>query len=176
MGSEHRWAERSSHNWAERFSRDVDILLRASGRVEDQTPPPDYAETLDLAHIMVTTDWSEESCLRETTRQQLLAGKIEKAPHRSWHWPRFLMLRRRRAALLMVPMIALALILVPLAWPGALTASAQGIETMVHRIVLRRPLTVRFIAVRESPTVTRWPASRRAHHRTSRCVAWWCHQ
>lgn len=150
MASENRRHEAHESEWAARFSRDVDILLRATGRMEEPTPPPDYAETLDLAQILVTIDWSAASRQREYTRQRLATGEVDEASRSTWNWPRLFSWRRHPVALALVSALVLAFILVPLAWPGALTASAQGIETMVHRIVLRRPLTVRFFAMQQN--------------------------
>jgi hypothetical protein len=127
----------NERDWADRFSRDVDSLLNEAGRTDSGPIPTEYRQTLDLARTLATTDFSAESRVRHALRHRLLnrIGAREGWQRRKEITMRTLF-RQRHPAVVLGAVVLAALIVVTLAWPGALTAAAQGIYNVIQRIVV----------------------------------------
>jgi len=129
----------NERDWAERFSHDVDDLLNEAGRADAEPPSEEYRQDLDLARTLATTDFSDESQMRQAVRRRLLnqidareraAPRKENSTHvASW---------RRSPAMIVTALILAGLLVVMLAWPGALKVAAQEIQEFVQRLVLGR--------------------------------------
>lgn len=124
-------------DWADRFTRDVDGLLNEAGRTDSEPLPAEYRQALDLARMLVTTDLSAESRVRHTLRRRLLnqIGTREGWQLRKEYVMRTFF-RQRRAAVILASAVLAGLLVVTLAWPGGLTAAAQGIYDVIQSIVL----------------------------------------
>ena len=128
---------------ARRFQADLEEIL-GTGRtplVEDQNAA--YRETLDIAARLAETDFSAESRVRESlrrtvTRRSTVAG--QKSPF-SWMLghlaPKTLLLAPAAAAIVML--------VIMLAWPGAVATAAETIERLVRQLVLDENTSVRQI-------------------------------
>jgi hypothetical protein len=127
----------NERDWADRFSRDVDSLLNGAERTDKETLPDEYRQTLDLARILATTDFSAESRVRQALRRRLLnqIGTREGWQRRKEYAMRTFFWRRHPIVIL-AAVVVVALLVVTLAWPGALTAAAQGIYNVIQRIVV----------------------------------------
>jgi len=144
----------NEHEWADQFSEDVDELLREAGRAEEEPTPEGYEELLTVARRLTQADWSGESQAREALRRQLLHQATCQAEEQA-HGPRPWALAvpwgtwRRRLGTMTAVAASVVLMGVMLWLPGTLTATAQGLETLAQRVVLRRPVTTRIVAISE---------------------------
>ena len=127
----------NEREWADRFSRDVDSLLNEAGRTDSEPTPAEYRQALDLARTLATTDFSAESQVRQSLRRRLLnqVGAREGWQRRKEITMRTFF-RQRHPAVILAAVVLAAFLVVTLAWPGALTAAAQGIYNVVQRIVV----------------------------------------
>jgi hypothetical protein len=127
----------NEQDWAERFSRDADSLLNEAGRTDSEPTPSAYRQALDLARTLATTDFSVESRVRQTLRRRLLnrIGAWEGGQRRKEIAMRTFF-RQRRPIMILVVVVLAALLVVAHAWPGALTAAAQGVYNIIQRIVV----------------------------------------
>lgn len=127
----------NEQDWADRFSREVDSLLNEAGRTDSEPIPTEYRQALDLARILATTDFSAESRVRYTLRRRLLnqIGTREGWQRRK-EYVMHTFFRQRHPAVILTTVILAAFLVVALAWPGALTAAAQGIEAFVQSLWL----------------------------------------
>jgi hypothetical protein len=129
----------NERDWADRFSRDVDRHLNEAGQTDSESLPAEYRQALDLARTLTAIDFSPESRVRPALRRRLL-NRVD--AREGWH-PRkeYTMhtLRtffwQRRFAMLAAVVLAV-LLAVTLAWPGAVTAAAQGIYHVIQHIVV----------------------------------------
>ena len=127
----------NEREWADRFSRDVDSLLNEAGRTDSEPTPAEYRQALDLARTLATTDFSAESQVRQSLRRRLLnqVGAREGWQRRKEITMRTFF-RQRHPAVILAAVVLVALLVVTLAWPGALTAAAQGITDFVQGLRL----------------------------------------
>ena len=127
----------NEQDWAERFSRDVDSLLNETERTDSEPLPTEYRQALDLACTLATADFSGESRVRQTLRHQLLnqVGAREGWQRREEMTMRTFF-RQRHPAVVLAAVLLTALLIITLAWPGTLTAAAQGIYSVIQRIVV----------------------------------------
>jgi hypothetical protein len=120
---------------ADRFSRDVDSLLSEAGRMDCEPTPTEYHQAFDLARTLATSDFSAESQVRQALRRQLL-NQI--GTREGWHqrkeYPMRTFFWKRHPAVTLAVIVLVALLAITLAWPGALTAVAQGIEDFVQSL------------------------------------------
>ena len=127
----------NERDWADRFSCDVDSLLNEAGRTDSELTPTEYRQTLDLARTLATIDFSTESQLREALRRRLLN---QVGVREGWQRRREITMRtffrQRHPAVFLAAVVLAALLIVTLAWPGALTTAAQGIYNVIQRIVV----------------------------------------
>jgi hypothetical protein len=115
----------NEQDWADRFSHDVDSLLSKAGRSDDVPMPAAYRQALDLARVLATTDFSDESRHRAALRRPLLnrVGRREDKPRH----------RERTRPALVVSMLTLAvLFLIAAAWPGGLARFVQSLRLGPH--------------------------------------------
>ena len=131
-------------DWADRFGRDVDGLLNQVGQTDPKPLPTEYRQALDLARTLATVDFSDESQVRHTLRRRLLnqIGAREGWQLRKEYIMRTFF-RQRRAAVILASVVLVGLLVVTLAWPGALTAAAQAIEDFVQSLGVGPHTTVR---------------------------------
>jgi hypothetical protein len=144
----------NERDWANRFGRDVDNLLNGIRQTDSEPLPAEYRHALDLARTLAQTDFSPESQMRPVLRRRLLNQvgaregqhpRKEYTMHtlRTFFWPRrFAML----AAIVLTILLA-----VTLAWPGALTAAAQGIYHVIQRIVVGPNTEIMQIELQDEP-------------------------
>ena len=127
----------SERDWADRFSHDVDSLLNEDGRMDSEPTPTEYRQALDLARTLATTDFSVESRVRQALRRRLLnqVGTREGWQQRKEYVMRAFF-RQRHPAVILAAVVLAALLIITLAWPGALTAAAQGVYNVIQRIVV----------------------------------------
>jgi len=123
---------------ADRFSREVDDLLqeRQTGFVQPPLPG-EYRQALDLARALTAVDLSGESRVRQTLRHRLLNrldGREGWSLRKEFPMPVFSL--HRHPAVILTVVALLTVLVVTLAWPGALTTAAQGIENVVQTLVL----------------------------------------
>jgi len=115
----------------------VDSLLNEAGRTDSKPIPTEYRQTLDLARTLVTTDFSAESQVRQTLRRRLLNQvDAREGWQRRKEYVMHTFFRKRHPAVILTAVVLAALLVVMLAWPGALTAAAQGIYNVVQRIIV----------------------------------------
>jgi hypothetical protein len=114
----------NERDWADRFSHKVDTLLREARRTDDEPAPAAYRQALDLARVLATTDFSDESEGRAAVRRRLLnrVGVQERKPRA---FP-------RRLVLLVPALVLAALLLVAAAWPGVLEHFLQSLQLGPH--------------------------------------------
>lgn len=121
----------NERDWADRFSHDVDTLLNEAGRSDDEPTPAAYRQALDLAHILATTDLSNESKGRAALRRRLLnrVGVRDKKPRG---------LLRRRPVFVVLTLALAALLLIAATWPDVLARFVQSLQlgshTSVHQV------------------------------------------
>jgi hypothetical protein len=127
----------NERDWAERFSRDVDGLLSEAGRTDSEPTPTEYRQALDLARTLATTDFSAESRVRHALRRRLLN---QVSTREGWQQRKEIAMRtffrQRHPAVILIAAALTALLIVTLAWPGALTAAAKGVYNVLQRIVV----------------------------------------
>lgn len=127
------------HDVADLLSRDIDTLLRDTGRLESETPPEDYGELLCLARTLLQVDFSAHSHLKEPLRKRLLRHPVLLATRNQHPAPRIRgYFWRRHPGLLGVTLAMAFVVAMTLAWPGTLTAGAQRFESLIARFVLQR--------------------------------------
>jgi hypothetical protein len=128
----------NEQDWADRFTHDVDDLLAAAGRSEAAPVPAGYRRVLDVAQALAAADLSRDSQARGSLRRRLLA-RVDARPgdeaRRRSASPLHTFWRRRPALAVATGLLALVLV-VALAWPGALAAAAQGIAGLVRDLRL----------------------------------------
>jgi hypothetical protein len=97
--------------------------------------PTEYHQAFDLARTLATSDFSAESQVRQALRRQLL-NQI--GTREGWHqrkeYPMRTFFWKRHPAVTLAVIVLVALLAITLAWPGALTAVAQGIEDFVQSL------------------------------------------
>jgi len=127
-----------NQSWVERFSADVDRLFKAGTPADSaERTPAEYSELLALAQTLSSTDFSDQSQIQPALRRRLLTSMDTRE---GWHLREgismFNLFRKRRLALVLptVAVILASLMIVSLAWPGGLTAAAQGIIELVQRL------------------------------------------
>ena len=127
----------NEQDWADRFSRDVDSLLDGARRTNSEPTPTEYRQTLDLARTLATADFSAESQVRQTLRRRLLnqVGAREGWQRRKEITMRTFF-RQRHPAVILAAVVLAAILVIALAWPGTLTAAAQGVYNVIQRIVV----------------------------------------
>lgn len=129
----------NEQDWADRFSQDVDSFLCESGRGGDEPRPSDYRQTLDLARLLATADFSDESAGRAALRRRLLNRVGRQMAMRRG-------LQGWRAVVVTLLVVA-GLCLVADAWPGALAQLLQSLQlgphTSVQQVVPGDPGTPR---------------------------------
>ena len=131
---------------AQRFSEAVDRMFDTGTR-----PPADQddGETLETAQMLAEADFSSASRVRESLRRDLLEESQRGEDRRALSRPSLPWLRWRTLA--MPTAIAIALLVVALAFPGALTAAAEGVEGLVRELFLGGDTTVRQIDPADTP-------------------------
>lgn len=129
----------TERDWADRFACDVDSLFNEAGPTDSEPLPTEYRQTLELARVLATTDFSTESQVQAVLRRRLL--NLDNA-REGWHPTKEYTMHtlrtffwQRRFATLAAIVLAV-LLAMTLAWPGALTAAAQGIYNVIQRIVV----------------------------------------
>ncbi len=144
---------------AERFNQDLDRLLNEAGRTDPEPLPAEYREALDVARRLASTDFSPESRSRLALRRRLLSqmdareNLRKEKPMRTY--PQF----KLRRLLLVAISLALAVLVVTLAWPGALTAAAQSLQTFLQTLVLGEHTTVHQVSPEMAPAAQTPPAT-----------------
>ena len=127
----------NEQDWADRFSREVDSLLNEAGRTDSEPIPTEYRQALDLARILTTADFSVESRVRQALRRRLLNRIcVREGWQRRKEHVMHTFFRKRHPAVILTAVVLVAFLVVTLAWPGALTAAAQGIEAFVQSLWL----------------------------------------
>jgi hypothetical protein len=127
----------NEQDWADRFSREVDSLLNEAGRTDSEPIPTEYRQALDLARILTTADFSVESRVRQALRRRLLNRiGVREGWQRRKEYVMHTFFRQRYPAVILTAVVLAAFLVVTLAWPGALTAAAQGIEAFVQSLWL----------------------------------------
>ncbi len=149
----------NEQDWAERFSRDVDGLLSEAGRTDLEPTSTEYRQALDLARTLAATDLSGESRVRATLRHELL-NQIN--AREGWQLrkeiPMHALFWQRHLALSLATVVLVVLVVVILAWPGALTVAAQGIKDFVQTLVVGQNTSIhRVNSDQAAPTTTRMP-------------------
>lgn len=138
----------NERDWSDRFSRDVDGLLGEAGRADAEAMPAEYSQALNLARALATTDFSGESQVRYALRRRLLS---QMDTREGWSLRKEIAMRtflwKRHPVLAAVSVVLVVALVVVLAWPGALPAVAQGIETFVENLVLGRHTSVSHTSV-----------------------------
>jgi len=144
----------NEQDWADRFSHDVDSLLNEAGQTGAEPTPAEYRQALDLARTLTTTDFSVESRVRKTLRRRLLnpVGVREGWQRRGEMTTMRTFFRQRHPAVVLAAVVLAVLLIVTLAWPGALTATAQGIYNVIQRIVVGPNTEVVQIEVQGEPS------------------------
>jgi len=127
----------NERDWAERFSRDVDNLLNQDGRADSEPTPTEYRQALDLARALATADFGAESRVRQALRRRLLN---QVGAREGWQRRKEIAMRasfrKRHPAVILSAVVLTAVLVVALAWPGVLTAAAQGVYNVLQRIVV----------------------------------------
>lgn len=144
---------------AERFSQDVDRLLAEAGRTDSEPLPTEYRQTLDVAHRLASTDFSRESRSRLALRHRLLSRSDARENLRKEKPMRTYPQLKLRRPLLVAISLALVVLVVTLAWPGALTAAAQSLQTFLQTLVLGEHTIVRQISPEILPVAQTPPAT-----------------
>jgi hypothetical protein len=126
-----------------RFQADVDQILNTG-----QAPPVEdgdgaYGETLATAARLAQADFSVESQVRESLRREI--GQRSAIDHRMNPLSWLSGLRAPRIYLLGPTAAVLVMLVIMLAWPGAVAAAAETIERFVRQLVLDESTTVRQI-------------------------------
>ena len=134
-----------------RFESDLDEILD-TGRarpVGDQDVR--YGELLDTADLLAQADFSAESHVRESLRRETVRRSM--SGRRRWAlFSRLSGLLPRRIYVLGPAVAALLMLVVMLAWPGAVSAAAENIERFVRQLVLDESTSVRQIEDLEAST------------------------
>lgn len=115
----------NEQDWADRFSHDVDSLLSEAGRGDDEPTPAAYRRALDLARVLATTDFSDQSQGRSALRRRLL-NRVGRRVRRPGKVP------QRRAVLTVSALAVAALLLIAAAWPGVLARFVQSLQLGPH--------------------------------------------
>jgi len=144
---------------AERFNQDVDRLLNAAGRTDAEPLPAEYREALDVARRLASTDFSPESRSRLALRRRLLSQMDARENLRKEKPMRTYPQLKLRRLLLVAISLALAVLVVTLAWPGALTAAAQSLQTFLQTLVLGEHTTVHQVSPEMAPAAQTPPAT-----------------
>ena len=135
----------------ERFSQDVDRILDRAGIAEHDALPSDYGAMLALARRLAQTELATDRAEQSVLRRRLIAigeGSRTSRPAAI----RDMRLIPRKLPRLALPVFALLCILITsLVLPGTLTAATQSFETMVQQVVLRRSVSIRFVAMPGAP-------------------------
>ncbi|MDY6876214.1 MAG: DUF4367 domain-containing protein [Chloroflexota bacterium] len=152
--------EWNEQDWADRFSRDVDNLLNEAGQMDSEPTPTEYRQALDLAHTLVTTDFSTESQVRRPLRRRLLNrtdaregwGRRKKRLGHNLFW-------RRHPAVTLAAVVMAALLVVASAWPGVLTAAAQAVQDFVHILSVGEHTTIYHVDPDSAASRPQWTPS-----------------
>lgn len=125
-----------------RFEDDLSTMLEAGG-VGGQGQADDLVHRgmLETAARLASADFSAESRVRESLRREVVQRSAAGGRMRPFAW-----LGRIWGAgsLLLAPAtVVLAMLVVMIAWPGAVAAAADGIERFVRQLVLDENTSVR---------------------------------
>ncbi len=149
----------NERDWADRFSRDVDSLLNEAGRTDPEPTPTEYRQALDLARTLAATDFSAESRVRQALRRRLL-NRID--AREWWQLRKEYTMRtffwKRHPAVTLAAVVLAAILVVTLAWPGTLTAVAEGIENFVQSLSLGPHTTVHQVSPDQAAARPQKPA------------------
>jgi hypothetical protein len=146
---------------AERFNQDVDRLLNEAGRTDAEPLLAKYRQALDVARRLAATDFSPESRSRLALRRRLLS-QMDAREHLKERqvasmrtYPQF----KLRRLLFVAISLALVVLVVTLAWPGALIAAAQSLQTFLQTLVLGEHTTVHQVSPEMAPAAQTPPAT-----------------
>ncbi len=127
---------------ARRFQEGLDEVLGAADPAPDQGFSEETdREMLEIAARLASTDFSEESGVRESLRAEVVhrSSSVRRMAMFAWLgriWG--------SGSLVLGPATAvLVMLVVMIAWPGAVAAAADGIEQFVRRLVLDETTSVR---------------------------------
>lgn len=150
----------NKQDWADRFSCDVDRLLAEAGRSDWEPTPTEYRQALDMARTLATADWSAESRVRGTLRRRLL-DKIEARGVGSLQKENSMrtIFGRQHPVLSLAALGLVALLVIALAWPGALIAAAQGIGNVVQSLMVGQYTSIHQVAPDQSAPADEPPAT-----------------
>ncbi len=134
----------SERDLADRFSREVDRILRDHDECTDEEHMCiEYRRNLDMARTLASGDFSSESRIRDALRSCLLQQNDVREVHRLRQLEKKETLMRTIREYVLKPIpaatlaaIALAIIVLPLAWPGALPAAAASVDRYVRSLVV----------------------------------------
>jgi len=140
----------SERDLANRFSHEVDrILSDHDGCTDEEHMCIEYRRNLDIVRTLASADFSSESRVRHALRSCLLQQNDARELHRLRQQERKETLMRTIREYVWKPIpaatlaaIALAIIVLPLAWPGALPAAAASLDRYVRSLVVGEHTTV----------------------------------
>jgi hypothetical protein len=129
-------------DWADRFSQEVDMLLSQAGRTDDEPAPAAYCQALDLAQVLTTTDFSDESQRKAVLRRRLLNRVGGQEPSPRW-----------RPILAISALVIVALGLVAATRPDLLAHLVQSLRPGPHTTVYQAdPASATALASRPLPS------------------------
>lgn len=126
-----------------RFQADIDQILDTGQAPPGEDGDGTYGETLATAARLAQADFSVESQVRDSLRQEITRRSAIDRRKKLFSW--LMGFRAPRMYLLGPTAAVLVMLVVMLAWPGAVASAAESIERFVRQLVLDESTTVRQI-------------------------------
>jgi hypothetical protein len=127
---------------ARRFQEELDEVLDAAVPAPDRDFSEETdREMLEIAARLASTDFSAESHVRESLREEVVQRSSSVRRMAMFAW--FGRIWGSGSLVLGPATAALVMLVVMIAWPGAVAAAADGIEQFVRRLVLDETTSVR---------------------------------
>ena len=125
-----------------RFQEELDEVLDVAGPAPDRDPSEETdREMLEIATRLASTDFSAESHVRESLREEVVQRSSSVRRMTMFAW--FGRIQGSGSLLLGPATAVLVMLVVMIAWPGAVAAAADGIERFVRQLVLDETNSVR---------------------------------
>jgi hypothetical protein len=131
--------------WADRFNRDVEVLLKEAGRTDLEPLPGGYGDTVDLARVLATTDFSANSEIRQSLRRRLVSDMYREdsrsARGRATGRAMPALLRGQRA-LAGATAVLVGILLLTASWLGSFKSGILGAQVSWRWLLPREQLVV----------------------------------